>query len=207
MTQVSGILYIIAAASGSGKTSLAKSLSEAMPRMRVSISHTTRKVRNGEKLNHSYFFVDLNKFEEMIKNNEFLEFANVFGDYYGTSASWVKEQLNKGIDVILDIDWQGALQIRTKMPCISIFILPPSREELRNRLEKRKRDDSKVIEERLALASSEILHYSEFDYIVINDKFDDALSDLQAIVKSERLRLKNQQIRYKNLIDELVKNN
>lgn len=205
MNQVLGTVYIIAAASGSGKTSLAKALADSMPQMKISVSHTTRSIRNGEKNGESYFFVAISEFESMIKKNEFLEYAKVFGEYYGTSRSWVVAQLQAGFDVILDIDWQGAAQIRSQFPCCqTVFILPPSRVELRNRLEKRKREETSIIEHRLTVAGSEILHYNEFDYIVINDKFAEALADLQAIVRAERLRLQHQTIRCEKLIAELV---
>ena len=204
MTTPKGTPYIIAAASGTGKTSLAKALTTTIENIKNSISHTTRPIRIGEQANQDYFFVDMPTFENLIKQNEFLEHAKVFGHYYGTSHQWVEEQLNAGIDVILDIDWQGARQIRKQKDCVSIFLLPPSRAELRLRLEKRKREDAKIIEDRFIAASSEIAHYKEFDYIVINDKFEKALEDLKAIIYSKRLQCEYQTKKYAILIEALV---
>lgn len=201
-----GTLYIIAAASGTGKTSLSNALATMVENIRISTSYTTRAIRAGEVANKNYFFVDEVTFESLIKQKEFLEYAQVFGQYYGTSRKWVETQLNAGVDVILDIDWQGAQQVRSQISCVSIFLLPPSRAELRLRLEKRKRDDAKIIENRLAAASSEIAHCKEFDYIVINDKFEGALEDLKAIVYSKRLQYEHQIKKYDMLIAELLKN-
>ncbi|MBU0744068.1 MAG: guanylate kinase, partial [Gammaproteobacteria bacterium] len=150
-----GTLYIIAAASGTGKTSLADALSQTVENIEISISHTTRPVRVNEKSSKQYFFVMPKEFEVLIQQRAFLEYAQVFGHYYGTSRQFVEEKLNAGIDVILDIDWQGARQVRKQIECTSIFLLPPSVAELRQRLEKRKREDSQVIEQRLAAASSD----------------------------------------------------
>ncbi|MEI8055566.1 MAG: guanylate kinase [bacterium] len=203
---IKGTLYIIAAASGTGKTSLAKALATTLENIKISISYTTRSVRSGEVANQDYFFADATTFESLIKQKEFLEHARVFNQYYGTSRQWVETQLNAGIDVILDIDWQGAKQVRKQINCISIFLLPPSRAELRLRLEKRKREDAKIIENRLAAASGEIAHCKEFDYIVINDKFEDALKDLKAIIHSKRLQYEHQAKKHDMLIKELLKN-
>lgn len=200
-----GTLYIIAAASGTGKTSLAKALAQTVENIKVSISHTTRSMRASEKADQHYFFVTPQEFESLIKQQAFLEYAQVFGHYYGTSRKAVEKQLKAGFDVILDIDWQGARQVREQIECVSIFLLPPSNKELRLRLEKRKREDSHIIEERFAAANSEISHYKEFDYVIINDKFEAALLSLQTIVYSERLRLKNQIVKYNSLIKELTK--
>lgn len=201
-----GTLYIVAAASGTGKTSLTKALATTEENIKISISHTTRSIRTGEIANQDYFFVDTTTFESLIKQKEFLEYAQVFGYYYGTSRQWVETQLNTGTDIILDIDWQGAQQIRKQISCISIFLLPPSRKELRLRLEKRKREDAKVIEDRMAAASSEIAHCKEFDYIVINDKFATALEDLKAIIHSKRLQYEHQIEKHGMLVSELLKN-
>ncbi|EKE01977.1 MAG: Guanylate kinase [uncultured bacterium] len=201
-----GTLYIIAAASGTGKTSLAKALVATVENVKISISHTTRPIRSGETADRDYFFVDEVAFESLIKKEEFLEHARVFNHYYGTSRRWVEGQLNAGIDVILDIDWQGAQQVRKRMGCISIFLLPPSRNELRLRLERRKREDAKIIEDRLAAAGSEISHCKEFDYIVINDKFESALEDLKAIVCGKRLQCEHQIKKHDMLIKELLNN-
>jgi len=198
-----GILYIVAAASGTGKTSLAEALTKTVDNIKISISHTTRQIRANERTGQNYFFVTPEEFESLIEKNAFLEYAQVFDHYYGTSRKWVEEQLNMGIDVVLDIDWQGARLVREQIQCVSIFLLPPSSAELRLRLERRKRDDSQIIEQRLATASSEIAHYKEFDYVVINDKFENALADLQTIVQSQRLRLRYQTEKYATLIEEL----
>jgi guanylate kinase len=201
-----GILYIISAASGTGKTSLAKALARTMDNIIISISHTTRPVRRGERHGESYFFIDDATFEKMIAADEFLEYAKVFDHYYGTSKSFVNEQLNAGMDVLLDIDWQGARQIRAQMPeSKSIFLLPPSKHALRQRLESRKRDPASVIEDRLRLASDEIAHCNEFDYIVINDKFSQALKNIQAIVTANRLRGSTQMICHKSLLKDLTR--
>ncbi len=200
-----GTLYIIAAASGTGKTSLAKALEQSLSNIKISISHTTRAMRAQEIANQSYFFIDHTSFERMIAEHAFLEYARVFGAYYGTSRAFVDEQLNQRMDVILDIDWQGAEQIKKLYPqSESIFLLPPSKEELRRRLNKRKRDDAKTIQNRLNLASSEISHAHEFDYIVINDNFAVALKDLQTIVLANRLRQKVQAIKYADLLKDLL---
>ena len=199
-----GALYIIAAASGTGKTSLAESLVETTDNIKISVSHTTRPIRANEKAGQHYHFVSIEEFEALIEQNAFLEYANVFGHYYGTSRSLVEKELVAGIDIVLDIDWQGARQVREKLESISMFLLPPSNKTLRRRLERRNSDTVEVIEERLDKASSEISHYKEFDYVIINDKFEDALSDLQAIVRSQRLQLKNQEVRHKDLLSELL---
>jgi len=198
-----GILYIVAAASGTGKTSLAEALTKTVDNIKISISHTTRQIRANERTGQNYFFVTPEEFESLIEKNAFLEYAQVFDHYYGTSRKWVEEQLNMGIDVVLDIDWQGARLVREQIQCVSIFLLPPSSAELRLRLERRKREDSQIIEQRLATASSEIAHYKEFDYVVINDKFENALADLQVIIRSQRLRLRQQAEKYDTLIKEL----
>lgn len=203
--KIIGTLYIIAAASGTGKTSLAKALEQSLPNIKISISHTTRPLRAPEVANQSYFFVDNAVFEKMIAEHAFLEYAQVFGAYYGTARAFVDEQLTRGIDVILDIDWQGAEQIKKLYPqSESIFLLPPSKEELRRRLHKRQRDDAETIEKRLNLASSEIAHAHAFDYIVINDNFALALKDLQTIILANRLRKKPQSEKYADLLKELL---
>lgn len=203
--KILGTVYIIAAASGTGKTSLSKALAESLDNIKISVSHTTRLIKPSESGDVNYFFVDTQKFEAMILANKFLEHAKVFGHYYGTTAEFVAKHINDGIDVILDIDWQGAQQIRQKIPgCVSIFLLPPSLKTLKERLEMRKRDDKNVIAERLKMASSEISHYNEFDYIVVNDDFATALNDLKIIVLAQRLR-KNYQIgKHAKLLKELL---
>jgi guanylate kinase len=190
-----GTVYVIAAASGTGKTSLVKALAESLDNILTSISYTTRPKRDNERDGENYFFVSLEQFEKMITRHEFLEYAKIFGHYYGTSKKWVEQQLANGTDVILEIDWQGAEQIKKLLPdSIGIFILPPSIEELQRRLHTRNLDDAKIIAERLSAASDEINHAAEFDYIVINDKFDVALADLQAIIHAQRLRKDRQLI-------------
>jgi len=204
MQKPTGTLYILSAASGTGKTSLSKGLVASLDNIKISISHTTRPIRAGEQADQSYFFIDEPTFIDMIEKNAFLEHAKVFGYYYGTSHQWVNEQLQNGIDVILDIDWQGAQIIRKQMSCISIFLLPPSREALRERLMNRKREDANIIEDRLVAASSEIAHYHEFDYIIVNDKFELALDELRTIVKAQRLHFTAQAQRNKKLIENLL---
>ena len=199
-----GTIYIIAAASGAGKTSLAEALVKTTDNIEFSVSHTTRKIRPGEQDGKHYHFVEKEEFESLIEEGVFLEHANVFGHYYGTSLKIIDEKVNKGIDVLLDIDWQGAQQVRQRVESTGIFLLPPSARELRIRLEKRNSDALDVIETRLAKAGSEISHYKEFDIVIINDKFEDALLDLQAVVRSQRLKLKNQEVRYGDLLDELL---
>lgn len=201
-----GSLFIIAAASGTGKTSLANALAGSILDICISVSHTTRPMRFGEKENLSYFFVEKNAFEEMIAAKEFLEYAEVFGHYYGTSQRWVLEQLQSGKDVILDIDWQGAQKVRRAMPesVVSIFLLPPSRDILRHRLETRNRDSAEIVADRLLKADSEVQHYNEFDYLVINDNFDQALMDLKNIILAQRLKCHRQAVKHKKLLAEFL---
>lgn len=185
-----GKLYIIAAPSGAGKTSLVKAMVQSTPHVRVSVSHTTREMRPGEQDGVNYHFTTVDSFKEMLAEGVFFEHAEVFGNYYGTSEKWVREQLDKGEDVILEIDWQGARQVCKLMPeAVTIFILPPSLEALRERLTGRGTDDVDIIERRMSQAVSEMSHYDEFDYLVINDEFDLALRDLQTIIRSRRLSL------------------
>lgn len=200
-----GTLYIIAAASGTGKTSLTDALIRKMPNMVVSISHTTRAIRFGEYEEKDYFYVTKERFVQMINEGDFLEYAKVFGNYYGTSRKTVEVQIEQGVDIVLDIDWQGAKQIKAKMPCKTIFLLPPSKEELRFRLEHRGREGFLLIEERFRSASAEISHYEEFDYLVVNDSFEGALADLEAIVKADRLSMVRQKWQNKQLLDDLLR--
>lgn len=200
-----GILYTVSAPSGAGKTSLVKSLLEQCPALRVSVSHTTRPQRPGEIDKTNYHFIDRPTFEAMMDRGEFLEQAEVFGNLYGTSQKWVEQTLADGTDVILEIDWQGAQQIRRLMPdSIGIFILPPSLEALLLRLNGRGQDDSAVIEKRMAQAREEIAHYTEADYLVVNDTFDQALADLAAIVRAEPLQIKNQLDNLQPLLTRLM---
>ncbi|MFK0570299.1 guanylate kinase [Endozoicomonas sp.] len=200
-----GKLYIIAAPSGAGKTSLVKAMVESTPHVGVSVSHTTRSIRPGEQDGVNYHFTTVDTFREMLEKCMFLEHAEVFGNYYGTSEHWVREQLNKGEDVILEIDWQGAQQVRRLMPdAVSIFILPPSLEALRERLIGRGTDDLSIIERRMSQAVSEMSHYGEFQYLVINDEFDLALRDLQTIIRSQRLSINWMQHYKEGLIKGLL---
>ena len=201
-----GILWIISAPSGAGKTSLARALVAATPQLRTSVSYTTRPPRPGEVEGTDYHFVPTEAFTAMAERGEFLEFAKVHGNGYGTSEPWVKSQLFAGTDCLLEIDWQGARQVRERLPgqAVSIFILPPSVAALAERLRDRGQDSEAVIALRLAAAREELLHYDEFDYLVVNDHFQDALADLQSIVHAEHLRRGYQQYaqhqRLKNLL-------
>ncbi|KUJ00670.1 guanylate kinase [Vibrio sp. MEBiC08052] len=202
-----GTLYIVSAPSGAGKSSLIAALLEKNPTyaMKVSVSHTTRQPRPGEQDGIHYHFVDKAHFEALIAKGEFLEYAEVFGNYYGTSQVWIENTLKKGIDIFLDIDWQGARQIRQKMPeARSIFILPPSKEELERRLNARGQDNQEVIEKRMSEAQSETSHYSEYDYLIINDEFDAALMDFKAIIRAERLKQDKQAAKYSSMLSELL---
>jgi len=185
---MSGSLYVVAAPSGTGKTSLVKALIDSTENITVSISHTTRLKRPNEVDGVNYYFVDRAEFERMIAHQDFLEHATIFDNYYGTSKSWVEDTLAKGIDVILEIDWQGHLQIKQIFPqAIGIFILPPSLADLRDRLVNRNQDSAQIIEKRLADARATISHVQDFTYVVINDDFNQALRDLKIIVEAGRL--------------------
>ena len=201
----SGTLYIISAPSGAGKTSLVKALVDSLEDIRVSVSHTTRPMRPGEIDGVNYNFVDAATFEQMVADDVFLEHAQVFDNYYGTSREWVERQLREGIDVILEIDWQGAEQVRPRMPgCVSVFILPPSRDELIRRLRDRGQDSEEVIQRRFRDAVTDMSHYTEYDYVVINDDFDEALTDLGAIMRARRQRREVQKARQGALIGALL---
>jgi len=196
-----GTLYVISAPSGAGKTSLVSGMLQEDARLGVSISHTTRPMREGEQNGVNYHFVSRSEFEAMVARGDFLEHADVFGNYYGTSQVWVRETLAKGQDVILEIDWQGAEQVRRLIPeCVGIFIVPPSAEILRERLVGRGTDAPEVIERRLREAEEECSHAVEFDYLVVNDEFDQALTELLCIVRSQRLSMRNQQVRHARLL-------
>ncbi|MEH0667545.1 guanylate kinase [Vibrio scophthalmi] len=203
-----GTLYIVSAPSGAGKSSLISAMLETNPTyaMKVSVSHTTRGMRPGEQDGVHYHFVQKEQFEALIEQGAFLEYAEVFGNYYGTSRPWIEQNLDKGIDVFLDIDWQGARQIREQMPqAKSLFILPPSNGELERRLNARGQDSEAVIAKRMAEAKSEISHYNEYDYVIINDDFDNALMDFKAIIRAERLKQDKQALKYKGMLDALLK--
>jgi len=200
-----GTLYIIAAPSGAGKTSLVQQLVATTPGVVASISHTTRPPRPGEQHGQHYYFTPLADFEAMIAAGAFLEQAQVFGNRYGTSRAAVQTQLQDGLDVILEIDWQGARQVRALMPdSASIFILPPSRAALRQRLAGRGQDCPAVIEQRMAAALAELSHYAEFDYLVINDEFAVALENLRAIIMAQRQRQAAQRERQRELLQSLL---
>ncbi len=200
-----GNLYVIAAPSGAGKTTLVKALVDTMPNITVSISHTTRPKRPGEMNGVNYYFIDKTEFQQMIDHQDFLEYAVIFDNLYGTSKSWVKQTLDEGKDVILEIDWQGHQQIKQLFPdSISIFILPPSLNDLQNRLIKRNQDHPDVIKKRLADVKETVSHIKEFDYVVINDDFVSALHYLKTIVEAGRLLQKCQQFKFAALIHDLV---
>jgi guanylate kinase len=181
-----GRLFVIAAPSGAGKTSLVKALLELKPELRLSISHTTRTRRPTEEHGREYYFISVPEFQELARQGQFLEHAQVFDNFYGTGRQPVEAQLIQGRDVILEIDWQGARQVRTALPeCSSIFILPPSREALEERLRNRRTDSHEVIARRLRDAVDDMSHWNEFDYVVVNDRFDEALADLGRIVDGQ----------------------
>ncbi len=204
-TAPSGTLYIIAAPSGAGKTSLVKALVERSAGVRVSVSHTTRAPRPGERDGVDYHFVDAATFQAMIKDGAFLEHASVFGHYYGTSRSSTLDRVRRGSDVILEIDWQGARQVRAALPhAVGVFILPPSRAVLEQRLRGRAQDSEAVIRRRLHEAREELAHFDEFDYLVVNDDFDTALAELQSIVVARRLRRAAQQPRLQDRLADLL---
>ncbi|OBX07040.1 guanylate kinase [Gallibacterium genomosp. 3] len=202
-----GNLYIISAPSGAGKSSLISALLQQHPsyEMQVSISHTTRKPRPNEEDRKHYYFVDHAEFERLIAEDAFLEYAEVFGNYYGTSLLMIERSLKQGIDVFLDIDWQGAQQVRKKVPgAKSIFILPPSIQELERRLIGRGQDSEEVIAGRMKKAISEMSHYDEYDYLIINDDFDQALNEIKVILKAEKLKVGRQVQRHQLLMSQLL---
>ncbi|WP_312723654.1 guanylate kinase [Stutzerimonas nitrititolerans] len=205
MSASTGTLYIVSAPSGAGKTSLVKALLDAQPQVRVSVSHTTRGIRPGEVDGVNYHFVSREEFLERLERDEFLEHAEVFGNLYGTSQRWLEQTLDEGYDLILEIDWQGAQQVRRLMPqAKSIFILPPTQEALRQRLNNRGQDSDEIIEKRMREAVSEMSHYVEYDYLVINDDFAHALIDLQSIFRANQLKQQAQQQRHARLLSELL---
>lgn len=200
-----GNLFIVAAPSGTGKTSLVKALIEKVDGLKISISYTTRPPRPGDQDGADYFFIDEAQFKQMATAAAFLEHAEVYGYHYGTAKDWVMQQLDAGIDVLLEIDWQGAKQIRALFPpALSIFILPPSMVALRERLLKRRQDEAAVVSERLAMAKAEIEHYNEFNYLVVNDDFEHALSELMCIIRAERLQIDVQERVVADLLAELL---
>ena len=210
MASLLGNLFILAAPSGAGKSSLIKALLEKNARnsanpMEVSVSHTTRKPRPGEIDGQDYHFVSRDQFEDLIEQGVFFEWAEVFGNYYGTSRITIEQTLHRGIDVFLDIDWQGARQVQKLMPdTCGIFILPPSMDVLEQRLNNRGQDSEEVIASRMKQAVDEMSHFNEFDYVIINDDFTKALNDLESIVVAQRLRTAKQTMRYQPLLDQLL---
>ena len=204
MTQT-GTLYTVSAPSGAGKTSLVNALVERCQGLQVSVSHTTRPIRPGEQDGVNYHFVTESDFLAMLERNEFLEHARVFGNLYGTSGVWVESQLKLGNDIILEIDWQGAQQVKRLLPRTqAIFILPPDRESLLQRLRNRGQDDPAIIENRMNVAVEEMSHYVESDYLVVNQDFDRALDELYAIVISQRLRTARQQTVLQGMLQDLL---
>lgn len=207
MTQ--GIIYIISAPSGTGKSSLINSLfkTKLLRSTHISISYTTRAMRPGEVHGTHYYFVSMAEFQHMISDNVFLEYAQVFGNYYGTSYNTVELMLMAGTDIFLDIDWQGAQQVRNKISNTrSIFILPPSKKELERRLRERGQDSEVIINERMTQVLDEMIHFTEYDYLIINDDLNTTLLDLKAIIRAERLHLEYQKSRHDVLISELLAN-
>lgn len=200
-----GTLYIVSAPSGAGKTSLLKAMIAETDAVRISVSHTTRKQRSGEVDGQDYHFTSIEQFQQMIEQQAFLEYAKVFDNYYGTSRQWVEQQLAAGVDIILEIDWQGAQQMRKLMPsCRTIFILPPSRSALEERLHGRGQDDPEVIAKRMAAAKQEMSHFNEYDYLIINDDFEVAKQELKAVFIAERQAIEVQQQRHAQLINNLL---
>ncbi|MFT4938122.1 MAG: guanylate kinase [Paraglaciecola sp.] len=212
MAQMLGNLFILAAPSGAGKSSLINALLKKHQNtnvhnnvMQVSVSHTTRLPRSGEIDGLHYHFVDRQEFQTLITQDAFFEWAEVFGNFYGTSKIVIEQTLHQGVDVFLDIDWQGARQVKAQIPdTATIFVAPPSRDELQRRLTERGQDSASVIAQRMTKAVAEISHYHEFDFIVINDDFDAALAELDAIVIGRRLRKEKQVIRHQSLFDDLL---
>jgi guanylate kinase len=203
---MSGNLFIISAPSGAGKTSLVKALLGINPHIDLSISYTTRDPRPGERDGKDYHFISRKTFLAMAERGEFLESAEVYGNLYGTSQTWISQEVAKGRDILLEIDWQGASQVRRLFPdSISIFILPPSREALEQRLKGRGKDNDTVIAERMAAVREDVAHIAEFDYVIINDNLNEALRELDAVVLSANLVGARQITRHQALINQLQK--
>ena len=201
-----GTLFIVTAPSGAGKTSLVNELLHQIKNLLVSVSHTTRPIRPSETNGKDYHFIDERRFLSMLSNGDFLETADVYGYKYGTSSKWVNAELGRGNDVILEIDWQGAIQIKGQFPgACSIFILPPSLEALLDRLHKRQQDDDETIARRMAQAKEVISHVKDADYAVVNDRFDETVSEVSSIIQSRRLKIEAQMVNLANLLANLAK--
>lgn len=206
MAYMRGSLFIISAPSGAGKTSLVKALVEKDGNLRASVSHTTRSPRPGEKEGSNYHFVKKSFFDKMVNQGEFLESAQVFDHFYGTSKLWVQNQLKAGTDVVLEIDWQGAKQIKERMPlACAIFILPPSKNALQERLMSRGQDNPEVIQRRMDQAVNEMSHFESSDYLVLNRNFEEALNELEVIVKAQRLKTVKRSKNLGNILSEMLK--
>ena len=202
---MSGLLFVVSAASGTGKTSLVKAILDRVTNLHVSVSHTTRGQRPGELDGVHYHFTEKDSFLALVEQGGFIEYAEVFGNYYGTAQATVKEQLAKGHDVLLEIDWQGAQQVRKLFPdSKQIFILPPSQFDLRQRLSNRGTDSVDVIERRLGCAVEDMQQYVNFDYVIINDDFNKALHDLESVIIANRLVITQQASRHQKMISELI---
>lgn len=205
MKEPVGTLFVISAPSGAGKTSLVKALLEKTEGIGVSVSHTTRAMREGEQDGFDYHFIDKSKFEKMVEESAFLEHAQVFDNFYGSAIANIEAKLTQGEDVILEIDWQGAEQVRKQLPySVNIFILPPSQAALEERLRGRGQDSNEIIARRMRDAKSETSHYAEYDYLVVNDDFEQALKELQSIVLTRRCRYGAQSERLSPLLKELL---
>jgi len=205
--KTTGTLYIVSAPSGAGKSSLVKALLETDRNIELSISYTTRPPRPGEENGVHYHFVDLDIFRDMLSRGEFLESAEVYGNYYGTSQPWIESRMALGRDILLEIDWQGAAQVRQLFPdAVSLFILPPSLEELHRRLTARNQDSEEIIARRMAAAREEIAHALSFDYLIVNDRFETALEELATVIAAQRLSVRTQMRRLEGLLETLLKN-
>ena len=198
-------LFVVSAPSGAGKTSLLRELLATDPQLALSVSHTTRAMRPGEQDGVHYHYVDVPSFEKLVEQGVFVEHARVFDNYYGTSEAALRDQLSAGRDTVVEIDWQGARQVRERFPdAVSIFIAPPSIAALRERLSGRGQDSEEIIERRMRDAQAELSHYPEYDYLVINDDFQQALVELAAIVRAQRLRVAAQSVRYQQVLREML---
>tara|TARA_R110002110_G_scaffold271566_3_gene487019 strand:- start:43653 stop:44264 length:612 start_codon:yes stop_codon:yes gene_type:complete len=200
----SGTLFVISAPSGTGKTSLVKALVTKLDNIQTSVSFTTREPRAGEVDGQHYVFVDEAKFLRYQEESRFLESAQVFKNWYGTSKDWVEEKLQSGLDVILEIDWQGARIVKSMLPCVTVFIIPPSKADLKDRLMARRQDKDDVIDFRMQKANEELSHYKEYDYLVVNDDFEQAVAELSCVVSAQRLTTGNQAKNHRKLLNELL---